>query len=97
MIFGAARGVLLVAIIVLLARLTPLPEDPWWHDSRLIVNFEKLSDWMLTLLPPDLAAQLSPEAVDQLVPVSTNSLVPEAIVPVTLPEGASVPDVHQNP
>jgi len=32
-VFGAARGVILVAILVLLAGLTALPRDPWWQTS----------------------------------------------------------------
>lgn len=55
MLFGAARGAVLVAILVLLAGLTPLPQDPWWAESQLIVHFQDLSAWLLSLLPPDLA------------------------------------------
>ena len=33
MIFGIARGLIVVSIIVMLAGLTPLPEDPWWKES----------------------------------------------------------------
>jgi len=55
MIFGAARGVLVVAVLVLLAGLTPFPGDPWWHESNLIPYFEELSVRLLGLLPPDVA------------------------------------------
>jgi len=55
MIFGAARGALLVAILVLLAGLTALPQDPWWRDSYLIAHFQRLAAWLLGLLPRDIA------------------------------------------
>ena len=53
-LFGAARGALLVAVLVLLAGLTPFPEDPWWKDSQLIGYFQELAIWLKTLLPEDI-------------------------------------------
>jgi membrane protein required for colicin V production len=55
MVFGGARGVLLVAALVLLAGLTPLPEDPWWQSSVLVPYFEELALWLRDLLPSDIA------------------------------------------
>jgi len=54
MLFGAARGILLVAVLVLLAGLTPLPDDPWWQQSQLIGYFQELATWLKTLLPADI-------------------------------------------
>ena len=54
-VFGAARGVLLVAVLVLLAGLTPLPEESWWGSSMLVGYFEELAVWLRDLLPPDIA------------------------------------------
>jgi membrane protein required for colicin V production len=54
-LFGAARGAVLVAALVLLAGLTPFPQDPWWRDSLLIVHFQQLAVWLLSLLPPEIA------------------------------------------
>lgn len=33
LIFGVARGVLVVAVLVLVAGLTPIPREQWWRDS----------------------------------------------------------------
>ncbi len=52
-VFGAARGALLVAVLVWLAGLTPFPNDPWWQESRLIVFFQELAVWLKSLLPAD--------------------------------------------
>jgi membrane protein required for colicin V production len=55
MIFGTARGVLLVAVLVLLAGLTPLPKEDWWLESTLVGYFQELSFWLRDLLPPEFA------------------------------------------
>lgn len=55
MVFGAARGVLLVAALVLLAGLTPLPGEQWWAGSTLVGYFEELAFWLRDLLPPEFA------------------------------------------
>lgn len=46
MIFGAARGVLVVALLVLgLRQFTPVPQDDWWQESSLLPHMEIISDW----------------------------------------------------
>ena len=55
LIFGVARGGVVVAILVLLAGLTPLPEDAWWQESQTIPHFEKAAVWMRGFLPEDVA------------------------------------------
>ena len=49
--FGIGRGVLVIAVIVLLAGLTPLPESPWWHESQLITPFQSLAFWLRDQIP----------------------------------------------
>ncbi len=55
--FGIARGVLLVAIVVLLAGLTAIPSDPWWHESVLIGYFQDLAMFLRDFLPSDIASK----------------------------------------
>ena len=57
--FGVARGVVIVAILILLAGLTPVPEDPWWNESLLIGHFQEISVWLKGLLPEDIAQYFS--------------------------------------
>ena len=54
-VFGVARGVLVVAVLVLLAGLTAFPSDPWWRESMLISHFERLAMQIRGLLPPQVA------------------------------------------
>lgn len=54
MVFGIGRGIALVGILVLLAGLTQLPQETWWHDSLLLKYFETLAVWMKHFLPADV-------------------------------------------
>ncbi|MFT5173306.1 MAG: membrane protein required for colicin V production [Gammaproteobacteria bacterium] len=54
-VFGAARGVIIAAILVMLAGLTPIPRDPWWQQSTLLPHFQRVAEQLQTLLPPDIA------------------------------------------
>ena len=56
MFFGAARGAVVVAILILLAGLTPFPQDSWWQASELIHYFQDLAVWLKQFLPADIAA-----------------------------------------
>jgi membrane protein required for colicin V production len=58
LLFGVARGVLLVAVLVLVAGVTPLPAEPWWKQSKLIPPFQSLALWLRTQIPSGLAAQV---------------------------------------
>lgn len=54
-IFGVLRGVLVVAVLVVLASLTALPEEPWWQESILLRYFEQLLLWSKGYLPSEIA------------------------------------------
>ena len=58
-VFGIARGAVIVAILVLLAGLTPLPQDPWWQDSQFLGYFEDLAVWMRSFLPAEIADNIT--------------------------------------
>jgi membrane protein required for colicin V production len=58
MIFGVARGVILVAVLVLLAGLTTLPQDPWWQESLLLKHFQDMALWLRSFLPVDIAGNI---------------------------------------
>ncbi len=58
-VFGAARGVLIIAMIVLFAGLTPMPSEPWWQQSILVEHFLNVALWIKDLLPQDVANRFS--------------------------------------
>lgn len=53
-VFGVARGVVIVAVLVLLAGVTPLPRDPWWQASQLMPHFERVALWLADFLPAEV-------------------------------------------
>ncbi|MCK5640531.1 MAG: CvpA family protein [Gammaproteobacteria bacterium] len=54
-VFGALRGCVVVVILVLLAGLTPVPQDPWWDKSFFIEHFQDAAIWVRAILPDDVA------------------------------------------
>jgi membrane protein required for colicin V production len=56
MVFGCARGILLVSIILLLISTTAFVQDAWWKNSILIPHFQTLVDWLRTFLPQKMAS-----------------------------------------
>lgn len=61
-IFGFARGALLIAVLLLLARMTPLTADPWWNKSLLIPRFKPLEVWLHDLLPESASSMVDSKA-----------------------------------
>ena len=58
-VFGVARGAVIVSILVLLAGLTPVPQDPWWQDSQFLGYFENFAMWMRDFLPSEIANNIT--------------------------------------
>ncbi|KPZ02153.1 CvpA protein [Pseudomonas syringae pv. spinaceae] len=50
MVFGAARGGLLVVVAVGLLSLGPVQQDQWWQQSRLVPQFLIVADWSKNLI-----------------------------------------------
>lgn len=51
MVFGAARGALLIVVLVGLVSLAPAVEqDLWWQKSILIPHFLMVADWSKTFI-----------------------------------------------
>ena len=48
--FGAARGALLVTVVVGLASLTPVVEEPVWRESSMVPHFLLVADWSKNLV-----------------------------------------------
>ena len=59
-VFGTARGVLIVVIVLaLLTELTPMPSESWWKESTMIEYFASMASWMKEVLPEDIAGKFS--------------------------------------
>lgn len=54
LVFGIARGILIITVAVFLSRSTPFPKEPIWQTSQLIPIFQSLAIWMEAQIPPGL-------------------------------------------
>jgi membrane protein required for colicin V production len=50
-VFGSIRGLVLILVLMLVAGLTPVPQDPWWQQSRTIQSLIPLAEWSARFLP----------------------------------------------
>lgn len=91
MLFGLARGLVLVTFVVLMLGFTPLPrEAAWWRQSTLLPVFENGAGWVAQALPPEVTHYLeiggkSLPALSE-VPIST---LQRAAKQLAVPAGAS--------
>ena len=50
-VFGGVRGLAIVLAIILVAGLTPVTQDPWWKQSKMIQSLLPLAEWSAQFLP----------------------------------------------
>lgn len=65
--FGAARGVLFVALFILAGDYAGFSNDSWWKQSKLIPYFEVVAEWIMVM---------APQGYDMLVPDSPAKSLP---------------------
>lgn len=70
-VFGVVRGVAVIALLVLLAGATTLPQSLWWKQSSLIWNFQTPALWLRDFLPADIAEKFIYQAESGPVADST--------------------------
>lgn len=58
-VFGILRGVIIVAVLIILARFTGFPDEPWWQESVLIDHFKPLVVFINDLIPNNLGDYLN--------------------------------------
>jgi len=58
-VFGLARGVLILLVLVLLAGLTPLPKEPVWRNAVFSQPLEALAMAVKIWLPGDLSRRIT--------------------------------------
>lgn len=50
-VFGVARGLVLVTAIIYGLQFMSFHQDPWWQESWLIPHFEQMVEWSKDTLP----------------------------------------------
>lgn len=51
MVFGIARGILLLAVLLMVVKLARMDGDPWWQQSQLLRYFMPMVSWLQVFLP----------------------------------------------
>lgn len=70
-IFGAARGVLFVALFILAGDFAGFSNDRWWTQSRLIPYFEVVAEWIMVMAPQGYE-MLMPDEPAKSLPIELN-------------------------
>jgi membrane protein required for colicin V production len=65
-LFGALRGILLVALFVIGGQYSGFDNDDWWLQSRLLLHFEVVADWIKVMAPKGYELIIPDEVADKL-------------------------------
>jgi len=90
MLFGLARGVAIVTVMVLAAGVTAIPADPWWEESLLLDHFEDLAVEVRGVLPPTVAGVIR---YPDEPPAGASPLLPLAVPGLPGPQAPARPGV----
>lgn len=74
-LFGAVRGVLLLALFIIGGQFAGFDNDDWWLNSRLIPHVEVVAEWIKVMAPQGLEL-LTPDEEAESLPVD----IPEELV-----------------
>ena len=67
-LFGALRGILLVAVFIIGGQFAGFDNDEWWLNSRLIPHFEVVAEWIKVMAPQGLEL-ITPDEATKSLPV----------------------------
>jgi membrane protein required for colicin V production len=62
MLFGLARGVLIVALVVFVVSFTPLANAPMWRESAMMPQFRGAAEWLGQQVPENVRGYMHPPA-----------------------------------
>ena len=70
-LFGFVRGLLLIAVAIIVGQFSDLDEAAWWKSSYLVPHLETVADWIRVMAPqgydlitPDKAADSLPSPAE---------------------------------
>ena len=50
-VFGAGRGILIIALLILVGEFSGFSNDNWWQSSILIPHLEAVAEWITVMAP----------------------------------------------
>ncbi|GAB3791229.1 CvpA family protein [Dyella agri] len=91
MVFGLARGVLLVCLLVFLCQFTTFTREPPWQQSLLLPPFQSATIWLGQQVPPSVREHFHPATVsdslrEHLNPAAVSGALGGKLDPAALPE-----------
>ncbi len=60
-LFGFARGIVIIALLILCARFMDFTSQSWWQESMLIQYFTPVAEWIRSWLPNEMAELVKPK------------------------------------
>ena len=67
-VFGACRGILLIAVAIIVGQYSGFDNDAWWENSILIPHLEVVADW-IKIMAPQGYELLTPDGVADSLPL----------------------------
>ena len=65
-LFGAVRGIILIALFVIGGQFAGFDNDDWWEDSKLLPHVQVIADWIKVMAPQGLEIITPNDAADSL-------------------------------
>ena len=65
-LFGAVRGIILIALFVIGGQFAGFDNDDWWEQSTLLPYVQDVADWIKVMAPQGLEIITPDEAADSL-------------------------------
>lgn len=78
--FGGVRGIGLIILLMLVAGLTPVPQDAWWKNSRSIQSLIPLAQWASQYLPETILEHLDLTPEEATATVDADAPVVESTI-----------------
>jgi membrane protein required for colicin V production len=94
MVFGLARGVLLVCLLVFLCQFTEFTRESPWRQSLLLPPFQSATIWLGQQVPPSVREHFRPAAVSdslrgKLDPTAVSNALREHLNPSAMSDALS--------
>lgn len=58
MLFGFMRGAVFLALLVIFAGMTSLPQEVWWQQSQFLPPFQAFAVWLKVFIPAEMAGSI---------------------------------------
>ena len=53
-LFGMGRAVIITIVIIYVVQLTPSSSHPMWHQSKIVMYFQPMTEWLVKNISPTL-------------------------------------------